>query len=126
MDDKVICNEKNFNSLSELEKKNVVFVALKNKKIRILKNRTFWLPPANVRGNHKFSFVDNLTFRGSHILNKNFLSNIRKLDPNYPFEALDKFITNQFSNIDLDILDNDVNVFPTINWNPWFFISVQV
>ena len=123
MDDKVICNEKNFNSLSELEKKNVVFVALKNKKIRILKNRTFWLPPANVRGNHNFSFVDNLTFRGSHILNKNFLSNIRKLDPNYPFEALDKFITDQFSNIDLDILDNDVNVFPTINWNPWFFIS---
>ena len=123
MDDKVICNENKFNSLSELEKKNVVFVALKNKKIRILKNRTFWLPPANVRGNHKFSFVDNLTFRGSHILNKNFLSNIRKLDPNYPFEALDKFITNQFSNIDLDILDNDVNVFPTINWNPWFFIS---
>ena len=122
-DYRVICNEDMYNSLSEAEKQDVVFVALKNKKIRILKHRTFWLPPSNIRGNRRLSFVDNLSFAGSHNLDKTFLNNIRKVDPNYPFTRLDKFFTKQFQNIDLDILDNDVQFFPSLNYNPWFLIS---
>ena len=118
IDEKVICSEVIFNSLSEIEKRDVLFVALRNKKIRILKNRIFWLPVSNIRGDHKLSFVDNLIFLGSHILDKD----IKKIDPQYPFIRLDKFSTKN-QNIDLDILDIDVQFFPSLNYNPWFFIS---
>ena len=122
-DYRVICNENIYNSLSFTEKQNVVFVVLQNKKIRVLKDRTFWLPTSNIRGDHALSLVDNLIFVGSHNLSKTFLNNIRKVDPNFPFTRLDKFLTLKLQNTDLDISNNDVQFFSSVNYNPWFFIS---
>ena len=48
----VICNENKYNSLTSTEKVDVVFIVLKNKKIRAIKNRIFWLPRWNIGGDH--------------------------------------------------------------------------
>ena len=118
----IICSEQQFNSLGFAEKKNIVFVSLQNKKIRVLKNRTFWLPASSIRGDQKLSFVNNLTFKGSHLIDNIFFNNIKKIDPNFPFKLLDKFTTGT-QNIDLELLDNDVNTFSVVDYNPWFFIQ---
>ena len=50
---RVICSENKYNTLSYTEKQEVVFIVLKNKKIRALKNRTFWIPTSSIRGDLK-------------------------------------------------------------------------
>ena len=125
LDNKVICSEDIWNNeLTAQEKQNIVFIALKNKKIRALKNKYFWLPVTNIRGNLSLSFANNLLDLGQNTFNETSLKKLRTADPNYPFTRFQKFHTG-FKDIDLEILENDVQTFPSVTYDNLFFMTTD-
>ena len=59
-------------------------------------------------------------FLGRTRLSQNALKVIKNIEPYYPFVIVDKFQTLD-KNIDLDILDNDMQFFTNLNFNPFYF-----
>ena len=60
----IVCHEDNYSKLSADKKSDIVIVALKNKKIRILGKRFIYIPTRNYRGNPANSFVGFFKFNG--------------------------------------------------------------
>ena len=81
----VICHEDDFLPLSEDQKKNIAFVVLKNKKIRVLANKFIFIPVSNYRGFFNSFIVANFKYNGTYPIPKNYLDLIKTKEPLFSF-----------------------------------------
>ena len=124
-ENEIICHEDNYSKLSADKKSDIAIIALKNKKIRVLKNNIIYVPGENYRGKSLNSFVDYLSYRGKFRIEKKFSDIIKAKEPLFPFSYFDKFHTGTFFDITVELRQNDILRITNndLNYNPFLYIS---
>ena len=126
LDNEIICHEDNFSNLSEDQKKNIGFVVLKNRKIRVLANRFIFIPVSNYRNLFNSFIASNFTYNGTYPIPKNYLDLIKTKEPLFPFSTIDSYYTGS-SQHDINIRSNNIQriVNDNVNYNPYFLYNHQ-
>ena len=116
----IICHEDNYSKLSADKKANVAFLILKNKKMKVFKNKIIYVPRKNYREKTFNSFADILISQGSK---KNFFDVIKAKEPLFPFEYIEEFSTGFYFDITIELNKHDVLYKNDLNYNPFLHIS---
>ena len=121
----IVCHEDNYSKLSADKKSDIVIVALKNKKIRILGKRFIYVPTRNYRGNPANSFVGFFKFNGRFSLSQQYLSAIKTIEPLFPFTSIESYYTGELNQYELDLKENDILRITNndLNYNPFLYIK---